>query len=302
MIKQFFQSIGNIFINLVYLLTRLITHIITSIFYTIINPILSIFRENEFFWIFAILYLLISSPDILTIVFSSIYFSRCDLTYGQKTGLYTIIGFTSLNLLKRIIFMCGGFSNRNFSDYFDCEKIFKIFIYMIIPVVSYSSNLIFYNKLELDMCTQSIPTNRDKLIFILIFGLIGGLAESDNIYNTWDSIVNRNRRRDELRISPTQVNIDNNVTVIVVSNRPNEVLDDYVLPSKMHIIDKINNLNFINNDEINQNISCNICFDTELNDMICIECKHHYHKQCLIKWIKQEINTSKLCPICRTEI
>lgn len=51
---------------------------------------------------------------------------------------------------------------------------------------------------------------------------------------------------------------------------------------------------------------CNICFDTidQTNDALTLHnCKHSFHKDCIMKWFTPSVHTGKgSCPICRTAI
>ena len=42
-------------------------------------------------------------------------------------------------------------------------------------------------------------------------------------------------------------------------------------------------------------ISCPICLDYICDDLYETECKHKYHKKCIIKWINK-------CPLCRADL
>ena len=46
--------------------------------------------------------------------------------------------------------------------------------------------------------------------------------------------------------------------------------------------------------------TCTICFDTYVNgnEIVLLNCQHHYHKQCCIDWLK----INKTCPFCRAVI
>ena len=91
--------------------------------------------------------------------------------------------------------------------------------------------------------------------------------EMNNLYNLWKSFIRNNR------ISP-----DNNDDIEIITNT---LKDD--------IINKINNLSYIN-----QSLECNICLDNN-NNNIKLDCNHFFHKECIIKWINQDINTSNKC-------
>lgn len=47
----------------------------------------------------------------------------------------------------------------------------------------------------------------------------------------------------------------------------------------------------------NDNTDCCICLDKleENNKSIVLECNHNFHKECILNWLKKELN----CPLCR---
>lgn len=223
-------------------------------------------------YIFIILYMIISIADLLSIIFSSLYFVKCDLINSQKTALIIFIILSFVMMLRRYLIMSGHYKVYNNYD-FSCEKNSKCILFMIPSLVLYIGNLMFYNKLDLEKC-NNISSNKDNLVFILIFGIISSIMELDHLYNIWHSIINR----DNNRIRPI---IEDEIEIITIN--PN-----------IEIINKINNKDIINGD-------CNICLEED-NNIIKLDCNHNYHKECIIKWINQEMNRSKSCPICRQNI
>jgi SUMO ligase MMS21 Smc5/6 complex component len=57
----------------------------------------------------------------------------------------------------------------------------------------------------------------------------------------------------------------------------------------------------INKLENNLNIDCSICISALIKDdeIIKTKCNHTFHKDCIIKYLKEYNNK---CPICRTEV
>jgi hypothetical protein len=45
------------------------------------------------------------------------------------------------------------------------------------------------------------------------------------------------------------------------------------------------------------NDECIICMEFHDGERYRLECKHEYHKSCLLKWMRR----SNTCPLCRTE-
>ena len=76
-----------------------------------------------------------------------------------------------------------------------------------------------------------------------------------------------------------------------------------------NIVDKklskkyIKKLNTENSGEC-KDTTCSICIETVTRKGITLNCKHHYHIECLQTWIKQQITciNKPTCPICRSEI
>ena len=254
---------------------RLIGTVIYVTSFIIMWPLKYIIANHEWHIVFLILYLIASGPDITSLILSSIYFN-CDLTSGQKIGLGTILFTSSITLLRRLLIVFGIYKPCEQSQHLDGEKWFKIFIYIIPTVYTYIANIVFYDKLE----TCGHLSSRDTLIFILIAGIIGAIVEIDALYNVWESIVNRNNRP----ITDRHISPEPRLTQIIVKS------------NKDIIIDKINNCNFINNEETN----CSICLENK--ELIELECTHVYHKECIIEWINQSMLTSKKCPVCRHDI
>ncbi len=260
-------------------------------------PIICIYEKYTYELIFTLLYLFISAVDIMTIAFTTQYFVNCNLSNGQQTGLVIILVFVSYILIRRLLIFTGHTKTYTIND-LSCVKLSKCFLYLIPPLICYVGNIKFYKNLELEFCSK-ITANNDNLIFILIFGIILSIFEIDNLYNVWNSILNRgghneNRRYLNNRVSPMLTDIEIiTIPVQSIHIQPN---------SKENIINKINNLDFINNNESEINkVECNICLDNNINT-ISLNCTHIFHKECIIKWINQDINTSINCPTCRCEI
>ncbi len=250
-------------------------------------PIIYIYEKFQFELIFMLLYLLISAVDIITIVFSSQYFINCELSSGQKGGLICILIFISYILIRRILIFFGQIKTYTNSD-FDFIKLSKCVLYLVPALISYIGNIKFYKNLDLEYCSN-VTANIDNLVFILIFGIISSLNEIDNLYNIWNTLVVRERSyENRSRVSPIP---SENIEIVTISN------EESLQKKKENIINKINNLDFINNIESD----CNICLDNTIN-IISLECNHVFHKECIIKWIKQDIHTSLNCPSCRNDI
>lgn len=254
---------------------RLIGTGIYIICFIVFWPFIYIIKNNEFHIIFFVLYIVSSGPDIASLVFSSLYLN-CDLTNGQKTALGTIMFTSCTTLLRRLLIVFGIYKPCEHSQYLGCEKWFKSIFYLLPTIYTYIANIIFYDKLE----TCSHLSSRDTLIFILIAGLIGAIVEIDALYNIWDSIVNRNNRH----VTARHISPEPRLTQIIVNS------------NKEIIIHKINSSNFINNDDT----TCTICLENK--DLIELDCKHIYHKECIIEWVNQTMITSKKCPVCRSDI
>jgi hypothetical protein len=227
-----------------------------------------------YYIIFVIFFILLSAFDILAIIFSGLYLSNCQLTSNQQITLSIIISCASYTILRRFFIISGNYKVNN-NNSLSCGIICKSLIFILPSLIIYIGNLLFYNKLNLDLC-NNIKIDSDKLYFILIGGLIECLMEMNNLYNIWKSIIRNNR--------------------ILPDNDDNDVNDDNIEiithTLKDDIINKINNLNYIN-----QSLECNICLDN--NNIIKLDCNHIFHKECIIKWINQDINTSNKCPTCR---
>jgi len=49
------------------------------------------------------------------------------------------------------------------------------------------------------------------------------------------------------------------------------------------------------------NSTCSICYENILKNIVSLECKHHYHLECIYSLIEQKKSYSNKCPLCRLE-
>jgi hypothetical protein len=64
--------------------------------------------------------------------------------------------------------------------------------------------------------------------------------------------------------------------------------------------DELNKLQVIKYEITSEDNLCSICLDMfkQNDNIIKLNCNHHYHKECCFKWFK----INKSCPICRQEV
>ena len=43
---------------------------------------------------------------------------------------------------------------------------------------------------------------------------------------------------------------------------------------------------------------CSICLEKFDDNHVTLPCKHHYHENCIMKWLKDKTN----CPLCRMKL
>lgn len=76
-------------------------------------------------------------------------------------------------------------------------------------------------------------------------------------------------------------------------NRRSEIQESIITSGKLNEYLDNNTSNSISNDYID----CCICLDKfdENHKSIVLECNHRFHKECILNWLKKELN----CPLCR---
>lgn len=49
---------------------------------------------------------------------------------------------------------------------------------------------------------------------------------------------------------------------------------------------------------------CPICLTESRYDFTTLECKHSFHKKCILNWVNTQINLDQIpqCPLCRKDI
>ena len=50
--------------------------------------------------------------------------------------------------------------------------------------------------------------------------------------------------------------------------------------------------------EIATDFVCSICLDSNIDDIVKLECEHLFHKNCIIQWV----DIKNDCPICREKV
>ncbi|KAL0483500.1 hypothetical protein AKO1_014529 [Acrasis kona] len=61
------------------------------------------------------------------------------------------------------------------------------------------------------------------------------------------------------------------------------------------------NYTYVNEDDIPDNLKCNICLEPLIDPRVTAECNHYFCGSCLENWLKQN-GKNKTCPKCRTVI
>lgn len=74
---------------------------------------------------------------------------------------------------------------------------------------------------------------------------------------------------------------------------PNEIIN-YLLPSDV--------ISMTDHKKDNKFDECVICVSCSENDIVSLECKHKFHKDCIQKWIQKTQRLGPTCPMCRHEI
>jgi hypothetical protein len=68
----------------------------------------------------------------------------------------------------------------------------------------------------------------------------------------------------------------------------------------MIVFQKRNKIAVVNDNDIHIDDICSICLENLIvnqSNIIATNCKHYYHKKCIIEWLK----IKDICPICNTK-
>ncbi|XP_027362799.1 E3 ubiquitin-protein ligase RING1-like [Abrus precatorius] len=84
---------------------------------------------------------------------------------------------------------------------------------------------------------------------------------------------------------------DNNIINMIMGESVREV---HMVPASMTAIETIKKVKLEESSMVDQCSICLIEFDKDM-EVSMMPCKHVYHQECLIKWLK----TSHTCPLCR---
>ncbi len=243
-----------------------------------------------------IIYSVSSLSEIGAITTTSLYLTRCSFENNDDKDkinnlIYLSFAFISFILLKRFYFILSYKYPYNNDK---CIAFLKLFMNIFIAVITHSFQIILCNKVNIKTdCSSNFITN-DRNIWQIIIGCIVSIYELE-IYNGYFSkIFNRNSNNNS-RIYPTEPNNNSNIIIIINNYNDNDIVNS--LKTKINNIPNIN----INDNEYFNN-SCSICLEYNDNFIKLSNCDHYFHKDCINKWISQDIKTSSLCPVCRINI
>jgi hypothetical protein len=296
-----------------------IKNIINTIIYDILLNIINILLENTFKFLISIFNIILFIPKIIyeyytfqciifiifavsslseigAITTTSLYLTRCNFENNDDKDkinnlIYLSFAFISFILLKRFYFII---SYKYPSNNDKCIAFLKLFMNIFIAAITHSFQIILCNKVNTKTdCSSNFITN-DRNIWQIIIGCIVSIYELE-IYNGYfSSLFNRNNYSNS-RIYPIETNNNSNIIIVINNNNDNNIINS--------LKNKINNIPNINiNDSEYINNSCSICLENNDNFIKLSNCDHYFHKDCINKWISQDIKTSSLCPVCRINI
>jgi hypothetical protein len=112
------------------------------------------------------------------------------------------------------------------------------------------------------------------------------------IHNNVQNYFNLNNYIISIQISNLSLNIDENSTNTIYQKY-------YYIIRKMKF--SITQINHDINNQNNQEYECNICLENIYDDIYISICRHHYHINCINRWLNIciENNRQPNCPICR---
>jgi len=245
------------------------------------------------------MYALTSLAEISALVSDICYLTKCNLSSSQKNVIVFNLVLIFIILVKRLYLFLSTSSLNSEHNNSNCSIYFKGLLFLMITLVTYITQILFYNKLDNNECSVNINTY-DRLVIQLMIGIVVCIYELDYCYKCIRSV----RRDINSRISIQSV-IPIQNQVIIISGRDNNQDEKEINNDKTILINKINsiesNSKSSDDDSSTDNKVCSICL-TESDTIILPNCKHSYHKECIINWIKQSMSSSTKCPVCRTEI
>ncbi len=292
-----FKNIINTIIYdiLLNILTIILEHTIKFIV-CIINLILLIPRTIYHYYtiqsVLFIIFCLTSLAEIGAITTTSLYITKCNFEQNvNKDKIYNLIYlslvFISFIMLKRVYFIMSNKSSNNDR----CIAFLKIFMNIFIAIITHVFQIILLNRINISSdCSSNFITN-DRNFCQIIIGSIVSIYELEFYYNYFSTIFNRNNNYSNSQIVPVEIN---NSNIIIIVNNDNNTND---------LTNKINNIPNINYESIEYiNNLCSICLEKNDNFIKLSNCDHYYHKECINKWILQDIKSSSLCPVCRSKL
>lgn len=164
----------------------------------------------------------------------------------------------------------------------------------------------FYQYFNIDVTYEMIQRT-------ILFGIIHTINENDNENENENENDNENENENNISIQYNRVN-NNNLMNFLLSriniinntfetqllnnnNSPYQPFQDVLITTDDKDIENLE----ISKLENNLNSDCSICISSLIKDdeIIKTKCSHTFHKDCIIKYLKEYSNK---CPICRTEV